>query len=404
MNLADQPAAGTHLFYLDDAGVLFSETAQELHLLNTTATAIWSLLEEGHDARTVAIELQRMFQLDAVSSAQFVATALTEWRDRNLLAGFRPAVPGKSPASTAAGGDADLPVWRDGPVFEERHYRLLSSVLRIRYSTEAQMRMVHPVIGHLELSDSSSQAIVVDIIDIAGRLVVYRDRQPFLGCTDVTGLAPIVKSVLWVNAVNNHHYFLNIHAGVVGDGSRCVLFPARPGSGKSTLTASLVHAGFEFFSDEVALLEEGSLNVIPVPLAICVKSTGIEALADRFPILRELQVHQRSDGKLVTYMPPPPGCRPVGDHARPIAALVFPRYVHDAATSLATLAPGAALKCLLDECMAVRMRLDVDRIGALVDWISRIPCHELTYGSTEEAIMAVRSVFALGTRASHPGN
>ena len=36
------PATGTRLYYLDDAGVLFSEATQELHLLNASATAIWS--------------------------------------------------------------------------------------------------------------------------------------------------------------------------------------------------------------------------------------------------------------------------------------------------------------------------------------------------------------------------
>ncbi len=394
MSSADRPAAGTHLFYLDDAGVLFCEATQELHLLNTAATAIWSLLEEGHDAASAAAELQRLYDLDAATSAQFVAVALDEWRGRSLLEGSVGVPPAKPPDPAVALAARALPAWRESPAVEERHYRLLGAVFRLRYSSVAQVQMVHPVIAHLAIPDAPSPTFVFDFIEIAGRLIVYRNREALDACTGVIGLAPIVKSLLWVNAVNNFRYFLDIHAGVIGDGTRCAIFPAKPGSGKSTLTAALMHAGFEFFSDEVALLEEGTLGVFPVPLAICVKSTGVAALAERFPLLRELQVHHRADGKLVSYMPPPPECCPDGDHSRPVAALIFPRYVQDAATELVPLGAGVALKQLLDECMAVPVRLDEQRVAALVEWIARIPCRSLTYGSTNEAIAAVRSVLA----------
>jgi hypothetical protein len=166
-----------------------------------------------------------------------------------------------------------------------------------------------------------------------------------------------------------------------------------------------VHAGFEFFSDEVALLEEGSFNVFPVPLAICVKDTGIDALAGRFPILRELPLHQRGDGKRVAYMPPPAGSRPASDAAQPVAALVFPRFTQGAPAALVALPKYDALKRLLDECIVVSEGLDFARVRALVEWVSRTPCHALSYGSTEEAVAAVDSVFAAaaGVRAK-PAN
>jgi hypothetical protein len=135
-------------------------------------------------------------------------------------------------------------------------------------------------------------------------------------------------------------------------------------------------------------------------LAICVKASGIDALADRFPTLRGLQVHQRGDGKRVSYMPPPPESRPASDDPRPVAALVFPRYTPEATTSLVPLLKGDALKRLLDECMVVPSPLDFTKIRALVEWIARTPCHSLSYGSTEDAIAAVRSVFAASAAAA----
>lgn len=394
-----KPAAGMHLFYLDGAGVLFSETAQELHLLNPTATVIWSLLEEGHDAQSASGALRQIYDLDADCSRQFVDAALTQWRDRKFMEASLPGPPGEPPVAAEVIAP-DGPAWRQPQIIEERLYRLLGSRFRLGFSSIAQARMVHPVLEHLEIPASSLDAAAVDIVETANRLIVYRDREVFADCANITELAPIVKSLVWATAVNNHEFFLDIHAGVIGDGAECIVLPAPPGSGKSTLTASLVHAGYQFFSDEVALLEEGSFNVYPVPLAIGVKTSGIDALSNRFPKLRELQVHQRGDGKRVVYMTPPPECRPANDDPRPVAALVFPRYAPDAMTSLVPLVKFDALKRLLDECMAVPSPLDFVKVEALVRWISRTPCYSLTYGSTEAAIAEIRSVFAATVSAA----
>ena len=383
-----------HLFYLDGAGVLFAEATQELHLLNTTATAIWSLLEEGHDAGSAGAALRDMYGLDEVSSSQFVAAALAEWREKGFLQGTSTDPPRRGPIIPAATAQAGSPEWRPQEPVEIRYYRILGSRFRVSFSSIAQARMVHPVLEHLEVPESSDEATAVDIVETADRLTVYGDREVFDECARITALAPIVKSLLWTIAVVGHEFFLDIHAGVIGDGSRCILLPAPSGSGKSTLTAALVHAGYRYYSDEVALLEEGSFRVFPLPLAIGIKTTGIDALAGRFPILRGLQIHERGDGKQVVYMPPPRDRLPATDDPCPVAALVFPRYVPDAATSLVNLTKGDALKRLMDECVVVRARLDVARVEALVKWVARMPCLELTFGSTEGAISAIRPLFA----------
>jgi hypothetical protein len=393
-----KPAAGMHLFYLDDAGVLFSEATQELHLLNTTATLIWSLLEEGHDADSASNALREMHGLDADCSRQFVVAALAEWRDKRFLEGSLPDPSHRHPIAAAATTPVDRPDWHQSEIAEKRHYQILGSRFRLCFSSLAQARMVHPILEHLEIPEPALGATAVDIVEAAKRLIVYQDREVVADCADITELAPIIKSIVWATAVNNHEFFLDIHAGVIGDGSKCIVLPAPSGCGKSMLTAALVHAGYQFFSDEVALLEEGSLNVLPVPLAIGIKVSGIDALADRFPNLRGLQVHQRGDGKQVVYISPPLESRPTNDSPRQVAALVFPRYEPDGTTSMAPLAKYDALKRLMDECMAVPSPLDSTKVEALVQWISRTPCYSLTYGSIGAAITEVRSVFAASVR------
>jgi hypothetical protein len=106
-------------------------------------------------------------------------------------------------------------------------------------------------------------------------------------------------------AVQRYPYLLEIHAGVVSNREKCLLFPAAPGSGKTTLTAGLAAAGFQYFSDEVALLEEPELEVWPVPISLSIKSGALECLTPLFPQLRRSAKHTREDVETVTYLNPP---------------------------------------------------------------------------------------------------
>jgi hypothetical protein len=389
------PAAGVRLYYLDDAGVLFSPATQELHLLNPTAAVIWSLLEEGHGESGLTAALCESHGLAVERGAQFVAAALAEWREKGFLAGSERVAPFET-APKAVATPASPSAWRAFSEHELRRYRLLSSRFAVRVSSAAQSLVVRSILSHLETHDPPpADETRLDVVEGADGIVVYRDRELYARCDDIGQLAPIVKSAVWVTALRDQRYFLNIHAGVVSDGKRCVLLPAAPGSGKSTLTAALIHAGYEFFSDEVALLEDRTLHVRPVPLAICVKDSGIDALADRFPVLRDIAIHARGDGKRVAYMPPPAKSLPARDEARPVAALIFPRYTSGAEASLVPLRRGDALHRLMGECLTVAEPLDSHRVETIVRWIARIPCHALRYGSTDAALASIASVFPL---------
>jgi hypothetical protein len=200
-------------------------------------------------------------------------------------------------------------------------------------------------------------------------------------------LAPLVKGTLLSEAINNVSYLLYIHAGVVRSASGCLLLPAAPGSGKSSLTAALIHAGFTYFSDEVALLEEDTLNVRPVPVSLCLKDGAWDLLAPRYPEIRDLAIHHRWDGKIVRYLNPPPAALdPEPEKSHPVRWIVFPRYSPEACTELRPVAKAHALHRLLQQCLAVPAPLDQAKIASLVRWISEIPCYELPMSSLDDAV------------------
>lgn len=376
-----RPAPWMHLHYLDDGAVVYCASDASLHALNHAGALIWSLLLEGHDEVAAGAELARIGGLAPPRAAQFVADALAQWRQRGFLAGTVPPPPRAGPLPGAA-----VTAARPGFIAAaERSYRLLGTSFAVRYARASDAAHVDPVLAHLAAATTGT-SVAIDVVTAADGLAVYQDGLLGDTCTGPAELAPVVKSLVWLAAVNRTDYFLNIHAGVVGDGSGCLLLPAAAGSGKSTLCALMMARGYRLLSDEVALLQRASLRVVPVPLALAIKDTGVDAIADELPEVRRLPFHPRHDGKRVAYLPP----RALGGTAPlPVRSLVFPRFVAGAATCFAPLARAEALALLLEECVSMPAPLTAADVGALVGWMATLDCFRLEFGSGRAAVAAL---------------
>ena len=368
------PAAGVRLFLLDDEAVVFHAARQTLHALNTSAAVIWCLLEDGLDVAAVVADLQDRFGLTHGEAAAYVATALEDWHAKGLCGGPT----------------------RDTVAL--RQYAFRGRVIAFRFTALEQLRVIDPVLSHLAASAPRADS-VVDIVAHAGGIDLLCDGAPRAGCATLAELAPLAKSLVWQIGLSVADYLLNIHAGVVAGPDGCVLLPGAPGSGKSTLTAALVAAGCWYFSDEVALLAEDTLEVMPFPLALCVKDTGRDVAATVMPDVAHLPFHARGDGKRVAYVRPPAGRIPRWDARRPVAAIVFPRFEAGVATTLCPVRPAEALARVLSQCLGVGPTLTDDHVARLIAWIGRVSCHTLTFSHLPEAVAVVSALPGLGTRS-----
>lgn len=395
-----QPAEGTHLFFLDDEGVLFYEPVQKLFQLNTIAAFIWCMLEEGNNRQVIEAELQATFSLSENQAALYLEQTETLLKELGVLKGFEHLSDDQSEITTTP---LEFIEYDKVTFTAERHYRLLSSRFKLRFTHADQLAQVDPILDHLRDEESSEPTATLDIIvSNNGRITLCRNQEPVLFCDECNQLAPLVKCLVWQMAVHAHDFFLDIHAGVVSDGNLCYLFPAAPGSGKSTLTATLIQHGFEYFSDEVALLHENGLCVEPIPLALCVKDTGVEVLSRYYPQLPNLNMHLRSDGKRVRYLPPPAQSVVPAGTLRTVGAIIFPRYAPDEATVLEDMGSMDALQSLMHECLAVDTRLDVDNVAGLVDWLDKTPCYRLTVSHLGTAVALMQGLSSALSNAHFP--
>jgi hypothetical protein len=390
-----RPAPGVRLFIVDDQSVVYSHTAQKLFAFNTAATFIWCAFELHSKAAAVARELSDSTGIPKEDARARVAEAVRSWRELGLLGAGRRATkpPPRRVRKRPKGAPASsLPAYAQARFVAQETYALLGTAVRVRYAQQAQRDFVHPILAHLAKRGARPTSTIEVIADGERHHVVQNGaiERPNIGLDEI---GPTVKWLVWEAAINSHRFFLNIHAGVVSDGKGVTLLPAAPGSGKSSLTAALSRSGLDYFSDEVALLEEPGMSVRPTPLAVCVKSTGWDLMAPFFPEIRDLKTHRRGDGKIVRYVPPPAfvnGSR--RDRAYPVRRIVFPKYVAGGETMLTPLPRVVALSRLMEECLAVPVPLTLRRVQRLIRWIKQVDCHDLKVASLDEAVGRIRGL------------
>ena len=373
--------------------ILFSEEAQCILGLNPSASLVLEELQRGTSEREIIGKLAAIAGTPEAAE-EWLSTIRGALASHGLMAGSEaPALKGPSIPDDRWSADriATMPPYAPFSAVAEKRYLLLETCALIRYSHRGQLRMVDAVIGHLATDASREPTVTIELAGLTQpdgflRTDVYRDKEPVAYAARQSMIGPTVKGVLWQTAINAHDFLFYIHAGVVGTPNGCILLPAQAGSGKSSLTAALIHRGFRYFSDEVALIQRADFRVPAMPLAICVKSTAWDLMAKYYPNITEVPMHWRDDGKRVRYLPP---INSQSWMPAPVTHIVFPCYNAEAQTVLQPMSRSDALGRLMGECLALRQRLDYGIVQQLVTWMKEITCYNLTFSSLDAAADAV---------------
>jgi hypothetical protein len=386
------------LLPLDGETIAFSEATQHLFSLNPTAALVVEKLQKGRGVAEIAQILAERGLAAPEQALEWVDATLAALKEQTRVAEAAPLPADPDQIS-------DLLPYAPFKAVTEQRYCLLETCALIRYEAWAQKRLVDSVLGHLATDEPRAPTVVIELkaekrANYTMRSDVYRDGVPIASARGLSFLGPIVKGAIWQSAVSAHDFFFYIHAGVVGTGTNCVLLPAAAGSGKSSLTMALVHRGFQYFSDEVALIEPGTFRVPPMPLAMAIKEPGWELAGRYYPALESLPAHVRSDSKVLRYLPPPGNA--VAQAPSAVRHIIFPTYQAGVQTKLVPLRRAEALGRLMDQCLGLRRRLNSDNVRAIVDWMRNIDCYELTHSCLDAAVDAI--VDATGFRNPFLGN
>jgi hypothetical protein len=151
-----------------------------------------------------------------------------------------------------------------------------------------------------------------------------------------------------------------LHAGAVGCRDTSILMPGVTGQGKSSMTAWLVANGFDYLSDEVAVLKSGG-TILGLPRALVIKPGAAEyvkALSD-FDESKSL--------KCGPYLLTLPNAARIGVGARTVGLIIIPNYEPAAEAKIEALPPGeVALRLVASNLNARNLKSGgLDLIAAL---------------------------------------
>lgn len=169
----------------------------------------------------------------------------------------------------------------------------------------------------------------------------FDGRPSFIPLPAAQAFAMLEWGLNWCVAAHCHQ-FLIIHAAVVEREGRAAILAAPPGSGKSTLCAGLVNRGWRLFSDELALIDTATGELVAFPRPICLKNTSIEVIKTFAPEARfGPMVRETRKGNVAHMRPPQQDIRLAATRARP-AWIVLPRFEAGATTRLRPMAKARA--------------------------------------------------------------
>ncbi|MCK9258352.1 MAG: HprK-related kinase A [Azoarcus sp.] len=188
----------------------------------------------------------------------------------------------------------------------------------------------------------------------------------------------------WCITAYGHHQLV-LHAAAVARDDRCLILPAPPGSGKSTLCAALVNRGWRLLSDELTLIDlrTGAIHPLSRPVSLKNNSIGvIKAFAPDAVFSRATE--DTSKGTVALMKPPRTSVEQMMQTARP-RWIVMPKYVPSSPARLDGMGSGEAFLSIADNAMNYHI-LGTQGFKAAGNLIDECSAHRFEYSNLDEAI------------------
>jgi len=346
-----------------------------LFILNHTARFIWSSLQHGGPEQVLVERFASRFRIPLEQAASDVALTLDAW-SQDLLSPARATqyvAPPLVPPTSSSSFTADYS-------FGLKHFRL---VVHDRDFVEE----ICPRLAHLAAKRQTPD-ITFQVFRHEGLIWVFCG-EAFIGTEPEVSVArTILLQEMARLARPDTNWLAILHAAACGTSHRCIILPAATNSGKSTLTAALMHSGLYVFSDDSAAIDRQTAQVVSLPFALMLREGSWPVLSPYFPDLPSAPTFYRN-GDYVRFLRP--RSNPVINALAP-QCLLFAHYQPGVPVHIQTLTTFEALVGLQKSGFWVPHHRE--SVGQFLSWLQSLPAHQLTYSNLSDAIPIVHRLLA----------
>jgi len=195
----------------------------------------------------------------------------------------------------------------------------------------------------------------------------------------------------WCVATHAHHYFM-LHAAVVEKNDYILIFPAAPGSGKSTLSTCLMLNGWKLLSDEFALLSKDINAITPFGRPVSLKNESIQIIERTFNLKMNSVVKGTSKGDVAHLMH-----QNIIKDPKPFILkrikVIFPKYNKEAKTSLIPLSSAEAFIPMVEQSFNYN-QLGIEGFNSAKTLIDKSQQYSFEYSNIDEAIQLFNELVA----------
>ena len=350
--------------------------ADRLHVFHPSAAKLWQNWQANPSAAVLAKQLVHDHGLPLAEAHTAVDETLANWRRAGLLDAPETPVAPFPPAPPPTLHEAP-PSFR---VAWMQDYQLADQQWRLQCADSALWAIFTPPFAHLAIppAPSPEPAATFSVLPEPAGLSLWRGGHRYAEASSPAAALLALFGEIAEFGYREQNWLAALHAAAIHDGARALLLPALGGTGKTTLTAALLAAGYGYLSDDVAPLDAETLDVWPLPLPLRIKPGSVAVLRERYPELDTLPAYG-PPGQAVRLLPPPRFTLHAAKRRYPVAGLLFPDDQPDAATTLQPLTPVESLHRLLAAEALFRRPLIPEHIVRLLAWLEVTPAWRLTY-------------------------
>jgi HprK-related kinase A len=221
-------------------------------------------------------------------------------------------------------------------------------------------------------------------LDRATVRLLVDGRAPHEDLPRAQALAVLEWGINLVIALRSHS-LLMLHAGAIERGGKAMLFPAWPGSGKTTLCAALVHRGWRLFSDEFGLVRPSTLEALPIPRPMPLKNESIDVIRAFAPDAEIGPSIPNTRKGTIAHVKAPGASIREAAHSAAVRWIVFPQWAAGAQLLCEEMPKSDAFLMLATNAFNYEM-LGEAAFAAVRQLVTAAKCYRLVYSDLAQAV------------------